>query len=168
MVGRETPRKPRTAGPRAPCGRNNPRPRPTALSYKGLPNHSTSVPHLLRRVYRHVRGLENPPVTSGKLPPMADTTNKGGRPSAEALRQRQIEEILDRHADGEALAPAPRTFRGWVRKAQEKRARTRGGPECEGTYDLRLSTQETLCAASGVLPVSCAVGYRPAIKAVTV
>jgi transposase-like protein len=65
---------------------------------------------------------------------MADTTNRGGRPSAEVLRQRMIEEILDRHADGEALVDIcksfdpplpPRTFRSWVRKAQEGSGRLR-------------------------------------------
>lgn len=59
---------------------------------------------------------------------MADEQTKRGRPSAEALRQRQIEEILDRHADGEALETicasiklAPRTFRGWMRKDSKLR-----------------------------------------------
>jgi hypothetical protein len=61
---------------------------------------------------------------------MADIQNKGGRPTAEALRQRKIEVILDRHADGEALEticasldpPLPtRIWRSWVRADQTLR-----------------------------------------------
>lgn len=59
---------------------------------------------------------------------MADTPSKGGRPSAETLRQRQIEEILDRHSDGEPLVKIcadigllPREFHRWKRELPKLR-----------------------------------------------
>lgn len=62
------------------------------------------------------------------IPGKLQTQNKGGRPTREETQQKQIDAILDRHANGEALVDIcedlglkPAVFRGWVRKDPELR-----------------------------------------------